>query len=98
MGGWGWGFDRRSVEELVRSETKLGQVPRRGQGPEPPPRPRTWLGAAGALGLVSVAVLWVLLSDGADEPDATPASPSPSHGAVAASMPPGHAWGAVTDR
>jgi len=65
---WGYGFNQRSVEELVKSELR--------QDPGgPPKRPRTWLGAAGALGLIAAAIMLVLVGDCAAPAD--PAGPSP---------------------
>jgi len=96
--GQGWGFHQRSVEELVKSETQLGQQPRPGGEHEPPPRPRTWLGAAGVLGMIGVVVLWILVSDCTSEPEPTPGSPIPSAGEVAALMLPGYTSGAKAGR
>jgi hypothetical protein len=71
----GRSFQQRSVEELVKAETGLGN--QRGRGHEPPRRPRTWLGAAGLLGLLLAAILLVLISDCGGSGPSTEASPSP---------------------
>lgn len=75
--GPGWASHQRSLEELVKAETRSGP------GGEPR-RPRTWgLGAAGVLGFLVVLFLALLLGEcggPADEPDV---SPTPSHGVVA---------------
>jgi hypothetical protein len=72
---WGRGFQQRSIEELVKSELR--------QDPGgPPKRPRTWLGAAAALGLVVAAMTLVLVGDCAAP--AEPPAPSPSADSAAA--------------
>ena len=76
--GPGWGFHQRSTEELVKSATGLDRQPGGGHGPEPPPRPRRWLGAAGLLGFIAVAMLFVLFLDCAGPGDSADASPAPS--------------------
>jgi len=70
--GPGWRTHQRSVEELVKAET------RNGPSGAPPQRPRTSLGAAGVLGLVLVLVLFVLASDCASETDAPDSTAPPT--------------------
>lgn len=70
--GPGWRSHQRSVEELVRAET------RNGPSGAPPRRPRTSMGASGVLGFVLVLVLFVLASDCAGEQAASEPTVSPT--------------------
>jgi hypothetical protein len=81
MGDAGRGLHQRTVEELVKSELRLDGRPGRGGEPEPPPRLRTWSGAAGLLALLGAAILLVLAGDCAGPGGPTEASPLPSQAA-----------------
>lgn len=81
MGNAGRLSHQRSVEELVKSETGMGNGPGRGRAPGPPVRPRMWLGVAGLLGFPLVILLGLVL-DCAGPSEPAVASPSPSAAAA----------------
>lgn len=76
--GFGRPFAQRTVEELVKAETRPGP---RG---EPPRRSGMWRGAAVAFAIISGLMLLVLVTDcadgqpGADEPASSPAVTTPT--------------------